>query len=175
MNTGSGMYAVAIGMLIILALPIQAGAQESGGLPSTSPLDELAWMAGCWARETPSSRVEELWTRPAGGIMLGVSRTVREGAPTSFEHLLLHVPGEAVVYRASPSGQATTDFTATLLSDTLAVFENPRHDFPRRIAYRPAAGDSLHARVEGPGRDGGTSGFTVRYGRTMCPGLAAHR
>ncbi|HUP18535.1 MAG TPA: DUF6265 family protein [Gemmatimonadota bacterium] len=138
--------------------------------PAASPVEVLGWMAGCWARESAASSMEEVWTRPRGGIMLGVSRTVRGGAATGFEHLLLHARGDTVIYRASPSGQATTEFAATHLSDTLAVFENPRHDFPRIIAYRPAAGDSLHARVEGPGRDGSPTGFVVRYGRSRCPG-----
>lgn len=136
--------------------------------PTSSIVGVLEWMAGCWAMQSRLSSAEELWTTPAGGIMLGLSRTIRDGAATGFEHLLLLARGDTVIYRASPSGQPTTEFAATHLSDTLAVFENPRHDFPRIIAYRRVAGDSLHARVEGPGRDGSPTGFVVRYARTRC-------
>jgi hypothetical protein len=34
-------------------------------------------------------------------------------------------------------------------SDSEAVFENPQHDFPRRIVYRLQAAGSLMARIEG--------------------------
>lgn len=135
-----------------------------------SPVETLGWMAGCWVDESGPSRVEELWTAPGGGVMLGASRTVRDGALRSFEHLLLQARGDGAIYRASPSGQATTEFASIHLSDTLVVFENPEHDFPRRISYRRVSGDSLRARVEGPGADGSATGFVIRYGRSGCPG-----
>jgi hypothetical protein len=38
-----------------------------------------------------------------------------------------------------PGGQKATEFVLSELSPTLAVFENPRHDYPRRIAYELSA------------------------------------
>jgi hypothetical protein len=35
------------------------------------------------------------------------------------------------------------------LGDSRAVFENPEHDFPKRIIYRLTPDGSLNARVEG--------------------------
>jgi ketosteroid isomerase-like protein len=144
----------------------------SGAAPAVQApaVETLMWMAGCWGRESGTAFTEEIWTRPRGGMMVGLSRTVRDGTAVAFEHLLIFERGDSVIYRASPSGQATTEFSAAVLSDTLAVFENPGHDFPQRILYRPAPGDSLHARIEGPGVDGGTRGADFRYGRTACPG-----
>ncbi len=132
-------------------------------------LDVLGWLAGCWLRQTATSVTEELWTRPAGGIMVGLSRTVGPSGRASYEHLLIEARGDDVVYVASPSSQALTEFTGRLLSDSLAVFENPGHDFPQRILYRRSTPDSLHARIEGPGDDGTETGIDFRYGRTACP------
>ena len=148
------------------AAPTPALAQA----PAPQRVDALAWMAGCWARTTSSGVIEEVWLPPLGGATLGLSRTVRDGVAVAHEHLLLHEVDGAVVYRASPSGQATAEFVASHVSDSLAVFENPEHDFPRRIVYRPAAGDSLHARIEGPGPGGTVRGVDFRFGRGRCPG-----
>jgi hypothetical protein len=49
------------------------------------------------------------------------------------------------------------------------VWENPAHDFPTLIAYRKGPGDSLLARIEGPGRDGKQS-IEWRMGRATCGG-----
>jgi hypothetical protein len=156
----------ALSAALVLALAAPPAAPPAAQVP---PVETLAWMSGCWSAEQGSSTVEELWTRPAGGVMLGLSRTLRDGSLGSFEHLLLQSRGDTAIYRASPSGQATTEFASTRVSDTLAVFENPEHDFPRTISYRKAPGDSLHARVEGPGADGMVEGFDIRYGRSSCP------
>ena len=60
-------------------------------------------------------------------------------------------------------------FTSVAVSDSMAVFENPEHDFPQRIIYRRSAADSLHARIEGP-RNGQVRGVDFRYGRVSCAG-----
>jgi hypothetical protein len=42
-----------------------------------------------------------------------------------------------------------TDFKLTRASATEVVFENPQHDFPKRIIYRKGADDSLTASIDG--------------------------
>lgn len=139
------------------------------GPEAVSDVAVLEWMAGCWLRETSTSVTEELWTQPKAGLMVGLSRTVGSRGRASFEHLLIEARGDTVVYRASPSGQATTEFVASHLSDTMAAFENPSHDFPRRIVYRQSSPDSLHARIAGPGDDETEIEIDFAYGRTACP------
>ena len=41
------------------------------------PIDQAAFMTGCWERRSNTSLVEEQWLAPRGGVMLGMSRTVR--------------------------------------------------------------------------------------------------
>jgi hypothetical protein len=59
-----------------------------------------------------------------------------------------------IVYVASPSNQSHTKFILTSLRDGEAVFENPEHDFPKKIVYARQPDGSLLAAIEGPGRDG---------------------
>jgi len=46
-----------------------------------------------------------------------------------------------------------TDFKLTRLTEQEAVFENPAHDFPKRVIYRKSAVGTLTARVEGDGTE----------------------
>lgn len=116
------------------------------------PLRALGWLAGAWVAHRTNEITEELWLAPHGGTMIGSGRSVREGKTEFFEYLRIEARGKDVVYVASPKGAGTTDFIATKLDATGAVFENPKHDWPKRIAYAVAE-DGLHVRVEGgPGQ-----------------------
>ena len=70
--------------------------------------------------------------RPAGGSMLAVSRTLRDGLMSAFEFLCIVERDGGLVYTAMPNGRTpATDFTLTKIDDSSATFENPAHDFPR--------------------------------------------
>lgn len=138
-------------------------------LRAQQTIGRLGWMAGCWEQKSATRSTVEMWMGPAGGLMLGASRTVAGGALREFEQLSLRQDGEVVVYHAMPSGQAPSSFRATVVSDTLLVVENPTHDFPTKISYRRVTADSVAALVQGPGPNG-MQGFAVGYGRVRCEG-----
>jgi hypothetical protein len=127
----------------------------------------VAWLAGCWRAESGASVVDEQWMAPRAGLMLGMSRALRGERVSSYEALRLQERDGRLVYTAAPSGQATTAFTSTAVSDAEVVFENPEHDFPQRIVYTLVGADSLRARVEAEA-DGQVRGFTLAYARVEC-------
>lgn len=134
-------------------------------LPATGAdagvIEQLAWLSGCWAVEASEPGSMECWMPPAGGMMLGTSRTVRGGKSVQHEFLQIRVnAGGSLVYVAKPSGQAETAFVATEVTATSVTFENAAHDFPQRIRYTLVAPDRLTARVEGSRGDAGR-GFDV--------------
>lgn len=86
---------------------------------------------------------------PAGGAMLGMSRTVVGEAMRAWEFVILGPSAAGLAYQVNPSQQDGASFPATFMSDTLLIFENPTHDFPQRIIYRRRGADSVHARIEG--------------------------
>ena len=53
-------------------------------LPSVS---DLGWMAGCWASDGREAGSGETWMAPAGGMMLGMSRSVRDGKANGYEFI----------------------------------------------------------------------------------------
>ena len=135
-----------------------------------APLDRVRWLAGCWELRTQNRLTVEMWMPPAGGLMLGASRTVVGGTAREFEHLRIKAEGGKLAYIALPSGQKETTFPATEVSDTSLVFENLQHDFPQRIIYRRRGADSIVARVEGPGPNNATRGFDFPMRRATCAG-----
>jgi Tol biopolymer transport system component len=116
----------------------------------------------------PGRTTLEMWMPPTADLMLGASRTVINGVVRESEQLRLRAAGDTLVYTALPSGQQETDFRSTRVGADTIVFENPAHDFPQRIIYRRSGSDSLIARVEGPGPNNTTRGFSVPMRRVDC-------
>lgn len=114
-------------------------------------LARLAWLAGCWKSDAAEAGSVEQWMPPAGGTMLGMSRTVKQGRTVAFEFLQIRAQADGkLAYIAQPSGQTTATFALLRLGDAEAAFENPQHDFPQRVVYQLADGGSkLMARIEG--------------------------
>lgn len=112
-------------------------------------LDALAWLCGSWSGVTEGARVEEHWTVPAGGSMIGMNRTVVGGRTVFYEYLRIEAGDDGIVYLASPRGrQPPTAFALATMTEGEVAFENPEHDFPQRVTYRREA-ETLHARIDG--------------------------
>jgi hypothetical protein len=137
-------------MLVSLAATLLALASPAlAPLDASRGADDLSWMSGCWMQTKADGFIEEHWTSPAGGTLLGMSRTVRGGKTTEWEFLRIADAGGRLAYVANPSGQAENAFPLKSLAPGEVVFEDPKHDFPQRIIYRRNADGSVTARIEG--------------------------
>jgi hypothetical protein len=144
-------------LIVLLALTTQVSAQ-------TPTLTDIAWISGAW-QSAPGGRrqIEEHWTGVAGASMLGMSRTVAGEKTVEFEYLRIEQRADGIYYVAHPKARCPgTDFKLTRASATEAVFENPQHDFPKRIIYRKGADDSLTATID---VGEGTKAITYAYRR----------
>ena len=93
-------------MMILAALAAEA---QGPGMPS--------WMAGCWESRSESVWVEECWTSPRAGIMLGSGRSGKGEQLFNWEVMQIEKsPAD------DPAGSKLT-------------FLNAEHDFPQRIRY----------------------------------------
>ena len=114
-------------------------------------ISDLSWMSGDW--QSPAggrSQVDEHWTKPAGASMMGMSRTVVGEKTAEFEYLRIEQRTDGIYYVAHAKARCpVTDFKLTRSSPSEAVFENPQHDFPKRIIYRRTGDDSLTASIDG--------------------------
>jgi hypothetical protein len=114
---------------------------------------DFGWLSGHWCTGSGGELIEEHWLPAQGDLMLGLSRTVKAGKTVSFEFLRIHHDKDGTHYLAQPQGQPPTAFRLTAAGAAWARFENPAHDFPRRVEYRRTA-EGLHAEIGGPGKDG---------------------
>jgi hypothetical protein len=148
----------------------------AGALPAhaeDAALLGLAWLAGCWQLEGDEPGSGETWMPPAGGVMLGVARTVRGGRSVAHEFMQIRVTGPGqLAFTALPSGQAEATFPAVRVSATEVVFENPSHDFPQRVSYRQRPDGGLLARIEGR-LDGVARAMDYPMRRIRCEHTAA--
>lgn len=134
-------------------------------LPPQNPtIADLSWISGDW-QSAPGGRaqIEEHWTSAAGGSMMGMGRTVAGDKTVEFEYLRIEQRADGVYYVAHPKGRCPgTDFKLTKSSAGEAVFENPQHDFPKRIIYRKTGEDLLTASIDG---GEGTKAMSFAYRR----------
>lgn len=136
---------------------------------SAATIADLHWLAGCWAGGNGDRRVEEQWMAPAGGTMLGMSRTVAGTETRAFEFMRIEEAGGKLVFIASPSGQEGASFPSVAVGDGRVVFENPRHDFPQRVIYQRGADGGLLGRIEGES-DGKPLSVDFPMDLAACPG-----
>ena len=136
--------------------------------PAAPAIKDVAWIAGCWELSRNGRHVVEHWTAPEGGTMMGVSRTVVNGKTTEWEFLVIREGAKGLEYVAKPSGQPEATFTSTSVSATEVVFENPAHDFPKKIHYR-RDWTTLAAAIEGP-MNGQSRRIEFPYARAVCGG-----
>jgi hypothetical protein len=155
---------VTMRLLCVLLLPT-AFAITVNGQPTASTAD-LAFMTGCWKFERSGRLVEEHWLAPAGGSLMGVSRTVAGGKTVEYEFLQIRDLPEGLTYIATPANQPEARFKMASKTSDEIVFENPTHDFPQRIRYR-REGEALHARIEGT-TNGKARGIDFPYQRAAC-------
>lgn len=142
---------------------------SAGVIAQEAPVNKLSWLAGCWSHTGAEPGSMEMWSLPAGGTMLGIARTIKNGQTVEWEHTMIREtePGKWS-YVAKPSRQPEATFPIKSLSDSAVVFENPQHDFPQRIIYQRNGTDSLKARIEGVSK-GKEKAFDYPMTRTQCP------
>src|SRR5688500_8084073 len=119
-------YLVHVRRVVLL---LMASGFAGVGAQQSSPIERAAWLAGCWELRAGNRVIMEMWMPPAGGVMLGASRTTVGGVVREFEHLRISARGDTLVYTALPSGQRETDFKASAADHQVLAFENRAHDF----------------------------------------------
>ena len=130
-------------------------------------VDDLGWLAGCWTMSRDGRVTEETWLRPAAGNLVGVGRTLRDGALRQYEFMRIDVQNGVVTFTAVPSNQSQASFPAVRHTAGEIVFENKAHDFPRTITYRSSGPDTLYAAIQGPING---SDRTIEFNYIRCEG-----
>ena len=114
---------------------------------------QLGWLAGCWTGEVQAGVFEECWTVPRGDSIQVSARIVSNGKTVFREFISVDDVPDGVIMtiqhfraRLEPEGDRA-GFRLVKLTDAGAIFENPQHDFPQRIAYLKQPDGSVIARI----------------------------
>lgn len=135
---------------LVLALPAAAGETDFG------------WMAGAWCGRQGDTLIEEHWTTPAGGVLVGVGRSQSGGRTQSFEYMRIEPREGKPHFVAQPGGAPPTAFGIGEHAAQSATFHNPGHDFPQTVRYW-RAGAGLRAEISGPDGQGGEQKIGFEY------------
>lgn len=144
---------------VILIFGAAAYSQDQG-IANTKPLtadaSAFAWFAGCWELSVPERKmnITEIWTKPAGGALFGVGRTVVNDKTVSYEFMRLVSDASGVNYIVKPSSHSAEVSFKMIKNETgEVIFQNLENDFPQRIIYRKQGENSIFARIEGDQKD----------------------
>jgi rhodanese-related sulfurtransferase len=104
---------------------------------------------------------------PRGTSMVGVGRTVQGADLVEHELVVIREQGDRLAYEAHPSGQPPATFLSETVTDASVVFQNPQHDFPKRVGYERSGQDALVAWIDaGPDSERPRQEFPYR--RVAC-------
>lgn len=117
-------------------------------------LKNLEWLTGSWSRTNakPGRSGVEIWKHVSPTEMVGRGINLKGVDTTFVEKLKIIVKGAEIFYVADvPQNKEPVLFKATSVTNSSVVFENPRHDFPKKIAYE-FDGQKLKATISGDGK-----------------------
>jgi hypothetical protein len=128
-------------------------------------LKEVDWLVGTWQNKTEKGTFTETWEITENTTQEGYTYKRLEAfsclikdMDTLFSEEVVLFKMEKWMYCVLASGQndgKSVVFTSTTISDTELVFENPEHDFPKKIVYTLITPDSLYAEISGDGKKQG--------------------
>ncbi|MEL7312804.1 MAG: DUF6265 family protein [Pseudomonadota bacterium] len=145
-----------------IALSLMAGCATGPG--DDRPLQKMEWLLGDWHQVRQETVRSESWIRVAPGVYRGLGQLLeRDGGEVRFsEALLIYEIDGAITYMAHVAeNDLPVPFKLTTLNESRAVFENPTHDFPRRLDYQLVDDCRLTVSVS----DGADQGFSLNFTR----------
>lgn len=155
--------------LMAVATPSIAHAQQA-----ERPLAQLGFMAGCWRADAGVNQsIEEQWTAADSDVMLAATRYLDKntGRTRAWEFSRIVADSAGIALLPAPEGTPQGRFRLTPSPAGEARFEDPAHDFPRRIIYRRIDAGTMAVRVDGG--EGSAQGAEFRMESVPCPASAA--
>lgn len=116
-------------------------------------LDKASWLLGSWKGVIGKGISVENWYRQDDSTFAGDGMFIKGSVTLSEEHLQLTQKGDDLYYIPTvknQNGNKPVPFKMTRLTDGEMIFENPAHDFPKKIKYTRYGADSLVAEISGP-------------------------
>jgi hypothetical protein len=136
--------------LILLLLAIVSC--KNSGSNEKDKIKEARWLLGNWENKTVDGNLTETWKKVNDSTFQAQSYFIKEKDTLHFESITLQQKGEELTYNATVKGQNNDEsitFKLTNSTEKQLVFENPKHDYPKKIIYTQKNEDSLVAEISG--------------------------
>jgi hypothetical protein len=153
-------------VLALFATAVPAAAQQI-----LRPLAALSFMAGCWRGDAGVDKsIEENWTAATSDVMLATTRYLDDntGRTRMWEFSRIVADSSGIYLLPAPRGQQQGRFRLAPGPSGTAIFEDPTHDFPKRIIYRQGGPNRLDVRIDRDANDREAQEW--RLERVACPG-----
>lgn len=119
-------------------------------LPQSSWPDQV--LTGTWLMNTSRGQILEKWESTSPDNLNGSTFRITGKDTVLSERVQLIRTADQIHYVPTVSGQNNGQairFRLTSSSNNIFVFENPEHDFPKRIVYDVLGTDIIHAWIDG--------------------------
>ena len=136
-------------------------------------IHDLAWMAGSWYGHIDGDAIDEHWSLPAGGVMVGMFRWLKGDRVQLYELLAIEPGGQGLVLRLKHFSTGligweekgiALDYPLVKAGDREAVFERGGTFRATRFVYRRIGDDDLVA-VQENRKGEELTVFEFRYAR----------
>jgi len=157
MATSLARHTAAAAAAAVLALASSPSIVLAQAPRQAHPLAALAFMAGCWRGDAGVDKtIEEHWTAADSDVMLATTRYLDDntGHSGGWEFSRIVADSAGITLLPTPENQPQGRFRmATSTTAGEARFEDPTHDFPKRIIYRRVDARHMLIRIDGGEND----------------------
>lgn len=145
-------YLVAITVFIVItSFVIKQGSADK-------VFKQLHALEGKWIMKTKKGFIGEEWIKINDDYLQNKGFFVKGTDTVVTERVSLRKTTEGIFYTSTVEDQNNkqpVSFKLTSSDKQVFIFENPSHDFPKRIIYELVSADSIHAYIDG-GADAAT-------------------
>lgn len=113
--------------------------------------DQLYRLQGKWIMKTKKGAIGEEWIKMNKDYLQSRGYMVRGSDTITTERVALRNTEDGIFYTSTVEDQNNKQpiaFKLTFSNNNLFVFENPQHDYPKRISYNFINKDSLNAWID---------------------------
>lgn len=135
-------------LILILALTFTSCGKSKG----FSKIVDADWLLGKWENNSKDGYLLETWKKVNDSVYDGESYFIKGKDTLHFEKIQMKQKGEELFYISTVKGQNNDKPITFKHIDSIEkqlVFENPKNDFPQKIAYSKITKDSIFIQISG--------------------------
>ena len=139
-------------LLPIILVALLISCKNNSSEKKFDKLDKMNWLIGNWEQKLPDGTLKETWTKENDSTFSGDSYFINTKDTVHFENIKLAQTAEQLTYIATVVGQNNDEpvaFKLTSDADNTFTFENPAHDYPKKITYKKVNETNLLATISG--------------------------